>query len=343
MLLALLSVLNAASGSNVQYVNPFIGTEQPITNQGNYGGMIPSTGTPFAMTRWTPMTQENIVGSCPYEYTSKEFHGFLGTHQPAVWMGESAEVAVTAGTGDVKTSFKDRTLAYSHEGEISSPHYYRVQLQTPTLTNIVAELTATSRASSMRFTFDAADSGNRFVVIQATRGGIYGEIQVDAANREIYGYNPERQDSVLGPFKAADFKGYFVAKFDQDFSGFGVANGATLSPNSEKGSGVELSAYVQFGNANINSVGLRVGVSYISYEQARQNLYNEIPDGVTLEDTAKVVEQQWAEKLNLINITNATVDETAIFYTSMYHALQVSCICIYLYIMLYYISPIVSK
>ena len=90
-----------------------------------------------------------------------------------------------------------------------------------------------------------------------------------------------------------------------------------------KGSGSELSAYVQFAAGSCASVGVRVGVSYISYDQARVNLDSEIPDGVTLEDTARAVEQQWADKLNLINITNASEDEAAIFYTAMYHALQV--------------------
>jgi putative alpha-1,2-mannosidase len=66
--------------SNVQYIVPTIGTAD------QHGGMIPSTARPFAMTRWTAMTQENHVGQCPYYNTGTTFYGFLGTHQPAVWM-----------------------------------------------------------------------------------------------------------------------------------------------------------------------------------------------------------------------------------------------------------------
>ena len=54
------------STSNVRYVNPMIGTQRKSENDGNYGGMIPSTAVPFAMTRWTPTTRQNVVGSCPY-------------------------------------------------------------------------------------------------------------------------------------------------------------------------------------------------------------------------------------------------------------------------------------
>ena len=86
LLLLLIGICNCIitnSKSNVRFVNPTIGTL--TLESSNYGGMIPTTGTPFAMTRWTPYTQENIVSSCPYEYEHNLFHGFLGTHQPAVW------------------------------------------------------------------------------------------------------------------------------------------------------------------------------------------------------------------------------------------------------------------
>jgi putative alpha-1,2-mannosidase len=40
----------------LRHVNPKIGT-YGVTPNGN-GGMIPSVGTPFGMTRWTPQTRE---------------------------------------------------------------------------------------------------------------------------------------------------------------------------------------------------------------------------------------------------------------------------------------------
>ena len=66
------------------------------------GGMIPAVAPPFAMTRWTPQTRQHCmhavlrlnrcaeladVSMCPYNQTDTMFHGFLGTHQPAIWMG----------------------------------------------------------------------------------------------------------------------------------------------------------------------------------------------------------------------------------------------------------------
>ena len=322
------ALVATASANNVDYVDPFIGTDPVFPGNGNYAGMIPTTGSPFAMTRWTPMTLENTVGTCPYHYTDTVFYGFLATHQPAQWMGESGEIAVSAGTGDVKPAFKDRGLTFSHDEEVSTPQYYKTVLHAPPSDGesegdiITAELTAVSRSGSMRFTFDPSSSKSRYVVVQATRDGIEGQVTIDAVNREIAGFNPERQDDVLGPFTADDFKGYFVARFDTDFDSWGTANSDTLSEGSSEGSGSAVSGYVRF-PMSTSVVNVRVGVSYISIEQARQNLEAETPMTQTLEETVAVVKQQWADKLDLVEIDNATDDELAIFYTAMYHALQV--------------------
>ena len=126
--------------------------------------MIPSTATPFAMTRWTPMTQENYVSKCPYLFNHTMFYGFLGTHQPAVWMGESGQVAVGVGKGllkdnSIKVAFADRGLHFTKREEKSTPYLYSSVLTTPRensemgSVNVIAELTSKSRAGFMRFTF----------------------------------------------------------------------------------------------------------------------------------------------------------------------------------------------
>jgi putative alpha-1,2-mannosidase len=317
--LVLLPLALARARTNVQYANPLIGTDNIYPGNGNYAGMIPTVGSPFAFTRWTPMTYENDVGTCPYFYQDNIFRGFIGTHQPAQWMGESAEIVVCPGTGSVKTLFSERGLKFSHDDELSSPHYYKSILSTET-GQIIAEASAVSRAGAFRFTFH--DEESAFITIQATRELISGEITIDPLKREIYGWNPERQDSVLGPSPASNFKGYFVAEFDSDFLSWGTAHGATLEENSLEGNGATLSAYVRF-PPGTSTVNVRVGVSYISYDLARESLKRETPVEMSLEEVAGVVESEWAQKLDLVQITNATEDERAIFYTAMYHALQV--------------------
>ena len=295
---------------------PVVVVVQHLTLQRNLSDILPSI-----FFRWTAMTLENDVGTCPYHYTDSIFYGFLATHQPAQWMGESGEIAVCPGLGEPKVAFDERGLRFSHDDEVSTPQYYKVSLRTSVQSQIIAEVSATSRSSSLRFSFDGSADESPNVVIQVTRGNINGEVFIDANNREIYGRNPERQDDVLGPFAAAGFNGYFVARFDNDFQSWGCANNSTIRADAVYGEGSTLSAFVQF-PPSVKNVGMRVGVSYISINQARENLERETPNGVSLEDTANYVKKQWAEKLDLVDLPSASNDEKAIFFTGMYHALQ---------------------
>lgn len=104
--------------------------------------MIPSTAPPFAMTRWVAQTRENYVSVTPYNYTDTTIHGFQGTHQPAIWMGESGQVVLVPGSGDVTPRFEDRGMRFSHDNEVISASYYSVHMDAPHGGNIFVEQSA---------------------------------------------------------------------------------------------------------------------------------------------------------------------------------------------------------
>lgn len=106
------------------------------------GGMIPSTAPPFAMTRWVAQTRLNYVSVTPYNYTDTSIHGFQGTHQPAIWMGESGQVTVSPGAGEIRSKFEDRGMAFSHDREVVSASYYNAELEAIEGGKIFAEQSA---------------------------------------------------------------------------------------------------------------------------------------------------------------------------------------------------------
>ncbi|KAL4075454.1 glycoside hydrolase family 92 protein [Scleroderma citrinum] len=315
----------------VDHVNPLIGNGGYSPN--GSGGMIPSTAPPFAMTRWVAQTQENYVSVTPYNYTATSIHGFQGTHQPAIWMGESGQVVVCPGAGDVRPKFEDRGMRLSHEDEVVSASYYSVEMDAIEGGRIVAQQSATSRVGHLRFTFFGTSVP--YVLVEATRASVIrysdpnnftypqGAVAIDPESKEICGRNPERQDFIIGPVStpAKHWSGYFCARFDQPFASWGVAQNGSLSEGSTNGSGAMLSGYARFG-PDIRQVDVRVGVSFISIEQARRNLDIEIPDGQCLEETSKATRTAWAEKLDRIKIEGATKDQKDVFYTGFFHTLQ---------------------
>ncbi|KAK7026548.1 glycosyl hydrolase family 92-domain-containing protein [Favolaschia claudopus] len=316
----------------VDHVNPLIGNGGDTPN--GSGGMIPSTAPPFAMTRWVAQTHQNYVSVTPYNHTASTIHGFQGTHQPAIWMGESGQVVVVPGTGSVKSKFEDRGLRFSNDTQITSPSYYRVELDTGDGGRILAEQSATSRVGHLRFTFPTDQSA--YVLLEATRPTPItyiptnityplGSIAVDPARREITGSNSERQDWIITPTSIAqntrNFKGYFCARFDAPFAKFGVIQNGSEIPGTQTRTGSLLSAYARF-PAGTRKVNVRVGVSFISVDQARKNLDAEIANGVALEQTARRTRAAWAEKLDRIQLEGASEADKEVFYTAFFHTLQ---------------------
>src|SRR5712671_7400317 len=113
----------------------------------------------------------------------------------------------------------------------------------------------------MRFTFPADGVGD--ILVEATRAGIVGYVKVDAANKEIVGYNPDRMDAHLSNVKLPNFKGYFVARFRQPFREQGVYQGVLPVANRTEVTGDAVGAFAQFDTQANPVVEVQVGTSFI--------------------------------------------------------------------------------
>jgi predicted alpha-1,2-mannosidase len=304
----LLPGLHAQGRSPVDWVNLYIGTGSGLIG---YGGTMPFVAAPFGMTDWTPQTRQNKLGTVSYKYDDTTISGFMGTHQPAIWMGDYGYVTLMPQAGPLTTTPEDRKLPFRHADEIVRPDYYSVWLDDGARGRIRTEMTATTRCAYLRFTFPANASSR--VLVEASRPGIAGFAHVDAARREIEGYNPDRMDSGLGPMALPNFKGYFVVQFRKPFSGSGTY-GPTQTPGSATG------AYAEFRTAEGEVVEARVGTSFISLDQARRNLQEEIP-AWSFEAVRRSLRSAWNAKLGLLTIDGATDSQRRIVYTGLYHAL----------------------
>lgn len=382
----------------LRYVDPKIGT-YGVTPNGN-GGMIPSVAPPFGMTRWTPQTREvrhlntkqvgphsdfkqNFISQCPYNDLDNYIHGFQATHQPAIWMGESGQVVLTPGAGELKYLFEERAHRFEKVDEISTPYVYEVTMNARAVTanqnltesiyspvpggaqpvpeevsqgangrtrrrdlrphanipflqaenvdlplahdsSIKVAMTATSHVG--RLQVDFSDVDEPYISIQATRQNWTGHIEINAASREVSGSNPQRQDYALGPLPASGFSGYFVSRFSEPFSAHGVTHGDKVSSDAVSGKGEDLGAYVRFAKS-CNTVEVRTGVSFVSFEQARKNLNLEAPDSISFDKAVEDLKQAWLEKLDRVkiegvNATDVEHDPRTIWYTGLFHALQ---------------------
>lgn len=299
--------LLAAPRDPLAYVNPLIGTQKSSIG---YGGTMPFVSPPFAMTNWTPQTRQNKISITSYEYDDQAITGFIGTHQPAIWMGDYGYITLMPQVGELRTTPETRRLAFSHSDETASPDYYAVSLRLAEGARIRAEMTATERCAFLRFRFPAA--GVARVLVEISRPGVPGFAAVDQGTHEITGYNPHRMDAHLGPYKLPNFKGYFVVQFRQ-----APQNAATYGLESQDAS-ASRGAFAEFRPGEL--VEVRIGTSFLSIDQARANLGHEIPDW-NFDAVRAKLHSAWLQKLGRLELEGATGRERTRLYTALYHAL----------------------
>ncbi|PFH47118.1 glycoside hydrolase family 92 protein [Amanita thiersii Skay4041] len=234
-------------------VNALIGNGGDTPN--GSGGMIPSTAPPFGMTRWVAQTHRNFVSRTPYNWTSERIHGFQGTRQPAIWMGESAPVGVVPGFVEVgvdedggargvpSVDFEERGMKKVPGTEVITPSYYRVELEDDRKGRgrVVVEQSATSRVGHLRFTFrPSSPSFVPSVLVEVSRPSVitsdetnvtfpHGQVFISphhgdpvtgphTALLEISGFNDERQDSIITPTSIAEHAAKFKGYFSAQFT-----------------------------------------------------------------------------------------------------------------------------
>lgn len=299
--------LLAAHRDPLADVNPLIGTQK---SRIGYGGTMPFVSPPFAMTNWTPQTRQNKISMTSYEYDDTAISGFIGTHQPAIWMGDYGYITLMPQVGELRTTPESRRLAFSHRDETAHPDYYAVSLRLADASRIRAEMTATERCAFLRFRFPSG--GVARVVVEASRPGVPGFAAVEQRTREITGYNPHRMDAHLGPYKLPNFKGYFVLQFRNAPQNAGTYGLEHQDASASRG------AFAEFRPGEF--VEVRVGTSFLSIDQARANLRHEIPDWNFDAARAKL-HAAWVEKLGHLELEGATDRERTRLYTALYHSL----------------------
>jgi predicted alpha-1,2-mannosidase len=289
----------------VAMVNPYIGTGSgPI----GYGGTMPFVTPPFGMTNWTPQTRQNRLGRVSYHYDDATISGFMGTHQPAIWMGDYGYVTLVPEVDGLKIAPEERQLPFSHASEAVHPDYYAVTEDASAGRALRTEMTATARCAYFRFTFPA--SAKAIVLVEASRPGYAGSATVDAARHEIAGYNPARTDDNLGPFQLPNFKGYFVVQFRKAFTASGTYGSV------QQASG----AWASYATHDHEVIEVRVGTSFLSVDQARANLQQEIPRW-DFNGVRAALHREWRDKLDRLTVEGASEDQQKMVYTALYHAL----------------------
>jgi predicted alpha-1,2-mannosidase len=311
------SFLPGKFGKNV---NPFIGTGGYFYNCINN---FPGATLPFGMVRLSPDTKSFIGGytalnSAGYYYPDNKIIGFSHTRLSGTGATDGGNFRVLPFTKKVSKSLlkKGLSIKFEHVHEKAFPGYYAVKLNN----DVLAELTATTRAGIHRYTFPAGKEKHILLDVSSILGDDYkskeGFVQINPKAKEVAGHI--RSFGTFGG-RYGGAKIYFVAHFNQPVDNYRIWNGKVFKSGIKFLKGDTVLVDFDFTKNKAKTIEFRLAISYVSIENARENLKKE---GLykSFDDLLGLSVEAWEEKLALIKIKGATQEQKTIFYTAMYRA-----------------------
>lgn len=314
------------------YVNPFVGTT-------NFGTTNPGAVCPNGMMSVSPF---NVMGSdlnvwdkdsrwwsTPYCYENKFFTGFSHVNLSGVGCPELGSLLTMPTSGELVVDYRNYGSEYIDEQSV--PGMYSNIL---TKYGIKTEVSATERTSIERYTFR---KGQANILINLGEGltNETGAMVRKISDTEIEGmkllgtfcYNPQAVFPVyfvMRVSKVPDRCGYWKkqrpmtaeAEWDQDQGKYKL-----YTRYARELSGDDIGYWFSYDNvSDEEQIMVQVGVSFVSCENARENLDAE-QNGFDFEKVRADAQVKWNNDLSRIAVEGGSDNQKKVFYTALYHAL----------------------
>ena len=316
----------------VELVNTFIGSD-------NYGTTNPGPVRPNGMMSVAPF---NVMGSdknkfdkdkqwwsTPYSNVNSFFTGYSHVNLSGVGCPELGSLLLMPTTGELNVNYKEYGSTYSDEQAV--PGYYSNML---TKYNIKTEVTVTDRTSIARFTFPAGEAN----ILMNLGEGLTNES--GAWMRRVNDTEIEGM-KVLGTFcynPQAVFPIYFVMRVNKQPATSGYwkmqreMKGVEADWDVHSGkyklytkynrdlAGDDIGAYYTYDVEEGETIEVQIGVSFVSTENARENLEKE-QTGFNFEGVKTAAYEDWNDELSRVKVEGGTHDQKVVFYSGLYHTL----------------------
>ena len=305
-MLVALAVCVTAMGRNyepVDYVSTLVGTQSSYAI--STGNTYPAVCMPWGMNFWTPQTGKMGDG-WTYTYTADKLRGFKQTHQPSPWINDYGQFTIMPETGEAPVFDEEKRASwFSHKAEVATPYYYRAYLADY---DVVTELAPTERAAIMRITFPENKS---YIVVDAFDKGSY--VKIMPKERMIVGYTTKNSGGV-----PQNFKNYFVMKFDKDFTYTAAVTDGHINTADVKAECNHAGGIVGFKTIRGEQVNVRIASSFISEEQAIENLKELGSD--SFDEVKARGRKTWNDILGRIEVKSNDIDHLRTFYSCLYRS-----------------------
>jgi len=280
--------------SPADYVNPLLGTAT-IWDSADVGfrpthrtwgaEVFPGSSLPNAMVQLSPATQ--FHSGSGYQYEDTVIYGFIHTSKGHWNLGYVPLLPVT---GTVAAD--NYASAYSHDKESAHPGYYQVYLDRY---GVNAELTSTLRCAFHKYTYKPGQPKKLLA-------------DLNMSNERIRSWDISQQgDNVFSGFQQAGEKIYFYAVANQKIRSID-------SLHTDK----KTVPVINFAD-DPGVLELRIGFSFVSIENAKNNLEKEML-GKSFAQVREQASATWNTLLSRIEVSGGTERQKRLFYSTLYRS-----------------------
>lgn len=287
-----------------EMVNPLTGTA--VTGLAS-GYLYPGATYPFGMVQFTPSYFAKCAG-----FVINQLSGGGCDH-----MGNFPTFPVRGRLEASPDRIRNFRIALSEESGHAG--YYEAMVQD----DIKAMLTVTKRTGMAQYVFPEEDETGTVII-----GAGLAATPIQQAAVAITGPGRCEGYATGGSFCGypTPYKVYFVAEFDADAVEVGTWKGKDLRYGGSFAEGEDSGVYFTFDLSESRTVRYKIGVSYVSVENARLNLETENP-GWDFEGIKNAAETEWNSVLGKIEVEGTNEDRMEQFYTHLYRSLIHPNIC----------------
>lgn len=271
--------------SSLELVNTKIGTyNEPRYSNGN---ILPLVSRPFGMASFTI---QNDGGLAPWFYNphSHSFEGIRLTHQPSPWIGDFGHMLFLPFTNDLNKDKNRRWSSFRPNETIFKPYYFCTYLQRY---NVKLEFSTSERGAIFKIRSKHNEKVN-FAIMP------FGDSKFEII-----------EDGIIGSSTTDTYNNY--KKITQYF--YFKYNSALIKIDTLENGGIAL-------YFDSNEVEISLSCSFISYEQAKINYYNELKE-YSLYKLVNESKKVWEEKINLIEVSDENPERKKTFYSCLYRTL----------------------
>jgi predicted alpha-1,2-mannosidase len=296
------------------YVNPLLGTAtlwDPkdlgfVPTHRSWGAEVfPGSSLPNAMVQLTPVSQ--FHSGSGYQYEDTVIYGFAHTSK-GHWNLANFPLMPASGSDFTADDYKS---AFSHKNESAHPGYYQVYLPRY---GVNAELTSTLRCAFHKYTFKPGASKKLIA-------------DLSMANERIRNWAINREgDNVFSGFQQGGEKMYFYAVANHKITGIDTLTSATNPMGRPAGArqknlspaGPKKTPVLSFANG-AGPLELKIGFSYVSVKNAKENLEKEMLNKSFAQVRAEAT-ATWNTLLSKLTVSGGTEKQKGLFYSTLYRS-----------------------